>query len=122
MLDNNLIAESCNILHNPSMLRVELIPVNIRNDIIIKLEAIVNDYQLVKNNVINVRDRNVTHETIGDVIIDYLMFLKQFEIPVDADKQRYDLVRFIKAFEKLRGNKITDYVPEYTEFLTAYGY
>jgi MoaA/NifB/PqqE/SkfB family radical SAM enzyme len=122
MLDNNLIAESCNILYKPSMLRVELMPVNIRNDIITKIEAIVNDYQLVKNNVINVRDRNISREAIGDIIIDYLMFLKQFEIPVDADKQRYDLVRFIKAFEKLRGNKITDYVPEYTEFLTAYGY
>ena len=122
MIDNNLIAESCNILHNPSMLRVELLPSNLRDNIITKLENIVKEHKLIKSNVVNVRDRNNTQQTIGDVIIDYLTFLKQFNVPIDTDNQRLNLVRFIKAFEKLRGNRITDYVPEYTEFLTAYGY
>lgn len=122
MLDNNLIAESCNILHRPSMLRSELLPNNIRNNIINKLETIVSEYNLSKNNVLNIRDQNKSHIVIGDMILDYLKFLKEYTVPSDADKHRQDLVKFIKAFEKLRGNKITDYVPEYTEFLTTYGY
>jgi MoaA/NifB/PqqE/SkfB family radical SAM enzyme len=122
MLDNNLIAESCNILHNPSCLRIELMPENIRNQIIQKLEYIIDEYQLTKTNIVNARSRDNTDKVIADLTLDYLNFLKTYEIPTNAEEDKHNLVKFLKAFEQVRGNKITDYAPEYSEFLRAYGY
>ena len=50
------------------------------------------------------------------------LIIKNYTISENIEEDRYKLVRFIKTFEKLRDNKITDYAPRYTKFLTNYGY
>ena len=122
MIDNNLIAESCNILTDPSILRMELMPQNIREDIIAKLENIVTKYDLQHSPHVNVRNKYKINETIANTILEYLQFLKEYSLPDNVESERQKLVRWVKAFEIIHKNRITDYAPQYREFLTHYGY
>ena len=105
------------------MLRMELMPDDIRQEIVLKLENVIKKYDLIKNNdIINVRNKEFINSTIANNIIEYYNFIKNYTISENIEEDRYKLVRFIKTFEKLRDNKITDYAPRYTKFLTNYGY
>jgi MoaA/NifB/PqqE/SkfB family radical SAM enzyme len=123
MVENNITAESCNILKNPSMLRMELLPNDIRNEVIEKISKIIIKYNFIKDkDLVNTRNKNYTQQTIGNNIIEYFDFIKNYSLPENIEQERYNLVKFLKAFEHLRNNKITDYAPRYTKFLTDYGY
>ena len=122
MIENNVIAESCNILYNPRWLRIELLPDNIRVDIIAKLQNLINRYDLEKHNTTNVRRSDIIPLVIADTVIDYYNLLKNYEPLPDADVLGTQLVSFLKGFETLRGNTILDYAPRYKEFLQRYGY
>jgi MoaA/NifB/PqqE/SkfB family radical SAM enzyme len=123
IIENNLSVESCNILKNPSILRMELLPADIREEISNKLNNVIQHYNLRKDNsVINIRNDKFINQVIANNIIEYYDFIKNFKEPDNIDAERYKLVKFLKAFEKLRNNRITDYAPRYTEFLTSYGY
>ena len=122
LLEKQVIAESCSILSSPSVLRMELLPDDIRQETITKLRAVINRHGLSKSSIVNVRDDNKITATIGDVANDYLMFLENYTVPEDLDAQRNNLVRYLKAFEKLHKNRITDHAPRYAEFLRHHGY
>jgi len=123
IIENKLSVESCNILTTPSMMRIELLPSDIREEIINKLENVIKYYNLKKDNtIINIRNNEFINEVIANNIIEYYDFMKNFKEPDNVEEERYKLVKFLKAFERLRSNRITDYAPRYTEFLTNYGY
>lgn len=122
MIDNHIVAESCNILTDPPALRMELMPENIRNDMIQKLESMIEEYGLAKTENENVRNKHRIGETIANNIIEYYTFLKDYTVPHNVEELRYDMVKYIKAFEQVHKNRITDYAPQYAEFLASYGY
>jgi hypothetical protein len=122
MISNDIAAESCNILYRPAHLRIELMPDNIRQSTISKLKAIVNTHQLTKKEQINARQMTGIKQSISNVVLDYLNFLENYQVPADAALHRQNLVKFLKAFERSRGNSIIDYAPEYTQFLRDHGY
>lgn len=122
MIQKNLIAESCNILADPAHLRMELLPFDIRQEVIKKLSNLIKKYNLNKHNVVNVRRNDLIDKVIANTILDYGTFIESYETPVDADKHRYNLVEWLKSFEQLRKNSILDYAPRYEEFLRNYGY
>lgn len=122
MIENKIIAESCNILFDPECLRMELLPENIRQEIIIKVKKLIDYYELSKNRVINVRVPSMIDQVTANVILDYYEFLTTYTPPDNIEESRHDLVSFIKTFEKSRNNCILDYLPEYEEFLRSYGY
>ena len=123
MFENNVIAESCNILRKPSVLRMELMPEELRLDVIGRLEQVIARHQLVATEqVINLRDNHRSQEVIANVANEYLTVLRESKIPADAEAERYQLVKFLKAWEQLRGNSILDHAPEYEDFLRLYGY
>jgi len=122
MLENHVIAESCNILHNPTHLRIELIPPDIRNEIKEKLLALIDYYQLKKENIANIRRKDKIDQVTANVILDYYQFVCNYTTPDNVENLRHDLVDFIKAFESLRDNSIVDYAPRYEKFLRHYGY
>ena len=122
MIENKVIAESCNILFEPQYLRIELIPNDIRSEIIHKLEVLINKYNLNSVKIVNIRRTDLVDKVIADVIIDYYNFLKNYDVPTDAEKLRFDLVKFLKSFESIRNNCILDYAPRYEKFLRSYGY
>ena len=122
MIKNNITAESCDILHEPECLRIELLPDDIRQEIVYKLETLVAKYSLSRTGVVNVRNHNQTHLVIADNVIEYLNFIKNFEVPDNKTASLKQLVEFLRSFESLRNNRITDYAPRYKDFLASIGY
>lgn len=124
MIENNIIAESCNILRYPSCLRVELLPKEIIKTVLIKIDAVIEKYALTKSNqaIINRRSDMLVDTVISEVIFEYKYLLETCQLPDDYEQERYNLVKYIRAFEQIRNNKILDYLPEYEEFLRSYGY
>ena len=122
MIEKNVIAESCNILFEPKVLRIELLPDDIRNEIIVKLDQLIAKYNLRKTNHVNIRKSDIIPDVIANVVLDYYQFLTTYQRPGDADVLRTQLVRFLKTFETNRQNSILDYAPRYEQFLRHYGY
>jgi hypothetical protein len=124
MLDNKIVAESCNILYDPSCLRVELLPDNIRREIIVKIDKIIADYQLVESDeiILNRRRDDLVENVISSLIFEYRKFLSTYNHTSDVNEERCNLVKFLKSFETLRNNSILEYLPEYEEFLRSSGY
>ena len=122
MIENKIIAESCNILFEPECLRMELLPENIRQDMIEKIKKLVDYYQLSKEHMVNIRVPNMIDQVTANTILDYYEFLRTYTPPDNIEESRHNLVSFIKTFEMSRNNSILDYLPEYAEFLKSYGY
>ena len=124
MLENNIIAESCNILQDPSYLRIELLPKNLIKDILAKIEKIISKYNITnfKTKTINRRNDNNKKYVIQEIIFEYKRLLENMQYPADRDQELIKLVRALKTFEQSRNNSILNYLPEYEEFLRSYGY
>lgn len=124
MLDNSVIAESCNLLMKPSFLRLELLPKDLLEKTIFKIDQVIAKYNLVDstNPLINRRNEALRSDVISSIIFEYRHLISNITAPDNIEEERHNLVNFIKLFEQLRGNKILDYLPEYEEFLRSYGY
>jgi len=124
MLENNIVAESCNILEYPLCQRVELLPELLRKDIVNKIDKVIERWQLTPNSqtVLNRRNDAEISSVIKDIIFEYRFLLENYPNIDEVDKHRYDLVKYIRAFESLRANTVLDYLPEYEEFLRSYNY
>ena len=123
MIENNLTAESCNILYQPAQLKVELMPDDIRQETLEKFNNLINKYNLTQDpNNINIRSHTKSFQTISNTIIEYKNFIQDYKVPSNVEDLRYQLVKFLKAFEQLRSNRITDYAPRFEKFLRDYGY
>jgi sulfatase maturation enzyme AslB (radical SAM superfamily) len=122
MIQKNVIAESCNILHTPAELQIELMPDDIRASTQEKLKTLIEKYQLEKSNIVNVRRADLIPDVVANVVLEYKRFIDTYTTPDNVEDLRHNLVQYIKSFEQIRNNSILDYAPEYKEFLTAYGY
>ena len=123
MLVNNVIAESCNILSDPSCLRIELLPNDLREQVLDKIDMVIKLHKLLENSaVLNRRRQDLVREVITNLVFEYKQLLENIQPPADSEQQRANLVEFLQAFEQLRGNSILDCLPEYEEFLRSYGY
>lgn len=121
MIRHDIIAESCNILHQPRCLRMELMPEDIRQETVIKLQAVVDRLGKYTPQV-NTRRSDLSHEIIAQLATEYLEFVKNYTIPDDVEESTTELVSFLKSFESIRNNTILDYAPRYKEFLQRIGY
>jgi sulfatase maturation enzyme AslB (radical SAM superfamily) len=122
MIENQVIAESCNILHKPDCLRIELLPEDIRKEIVTKIQNLIDYYELDKQDVVNIRRSDTINQVIANVVLDYYHFLCDYETPDNIEQSRYQLIEFVKAFESIRNNSILHHVPRYEKFLRLYGY
>lgn len=122
MIENNVIAESCNILTNPDQLRIEILPSNIRETVKNKIKKIIDFYELESSEIINIRRNDYIPNVISNVILDYYRFISEYTVPDNIEPLRYKLVKFTKSFESIHKNSILDHIPQYEEFLRAYGY
>ena len=123
MIENNLTAESCNVLYNPAQLKIEIMPDDIRRETLEKFNNLIDRYQLTEDpNNINIREASRSFQTISNVIIEYRNFVRDYTVPSNVEDLRHQLVKFLKAFEHSRNNRITDYAPRFTDFLRRYGY
>jgi len=124
MIENKIIAESCNLLYDPSCLRMELLPKEIKQQIVNKLNNIVSKYNLKRSNdkIINRRVVEITDSVISDIVFEYIDFLTNHTEPDNIVEERQNLIKFIQAYESIHNNNILDYLPEYEEFLRSQGY
>jgi N-glycosylase/DNA lyase len=72
--------------------------------------------------IVNRRREDMVDHVIADIIFEYKHFLETCTAPANLEEDRYNLVKFLKAFESNRNNNILNYLPEYEEFLRSYGY
>jgi sulfatase maturation enzyme AslB (radical SAM superfamily) len=121
-IEKNITLEACNIMFKPASLRMEIMPDDIRQEVIEKLENLVDRYKLSRHNVINIRHIDKIRQVASDSVHEYLDFVKSYQVPDDIDQQRKNLVEFLKSFESLRNNTILEYAPRYKDFLTSIGY
>ena len=121
MIENALVAESCNILSDPKQLRIELLPENLRDIIIQKLQTLIDYYELESSQVVNTRRNDLIPNVIANIVLEYYNFMCQYKVPDDAEQSRLDLVKFIKTYESIHNNSILDNLPEYENFLRSYG-
>lgn len=122
MIEKNVISESCNILYNPACLKMELMPDDMRHDIIQRLDDRIQKYSLTKSNIVNIRRKDVVSSVISDNVLEYKNFLENYKVPDNVETLRYQLVDFLKSFESIRKNSILNYAPKYKQFLRSYGY
>lgn len=119
-LENNVGVESCNFLNEPSYLKIDMLPLELRKVAITKLSNV--SEKIVKKSekpVINIRRKDTVVETIKTDIESVISYLNN--VPVDTS-QYNNLITFLKTLEKKRNNKITDHAKEYGKFLTSIGY
>ena len=123
MIEHQVVAESCNILYEPSCLRMELIPDNIRLIIADKVNTIINKYGLTRSGeILNRRRDDLTDSVIATSIFEYKDFIDSYAVPYNIEEERINLIKYIKAYELIHHNCILDYLPEYEEFLRSYNY
>jgi hypothetical protein len=101
---------------------MEIMPQDIRDETIGKLETLISKHQLVNYSVINTRKSTEIDQSISSSAFEYLEFLKNYTVPSNVEQLRIDLVKFLKSFETLHKNSILDYAPRYEEFLRRIGY
>lgn len=124
MIDQKITAESCNILTEPGCLRIELLPTELIDQCIEKVNQVIQKYQLVQSDqvIVNQRRDDLIDPVISQVIFEYKHLLENVVVPTNVEQERSNLVKYLKAFEQVHKNSILDYLPEYEEFLRSYGY
>ena len=123
MISHKVIAESCNILQEPKCLRIEILPKELLEAALKKINTLILKYNLKKPQlVINQRREDLVDTVISQVIFEYQTLLSnQYNLP-NVEYHRYNLIKFLKTFETVRNNNILNYLPEYEEFLRSYNY
>jgi hypothetical protein len=123
MLENDVVAESCNILDDPACLGIDVVPGDILNEALRKIELFINNNKLTPTAmpIINRRRADLNRIIIAQLAAEYTHVLTA-SIRNNKLNLVPDFVRYISAFETLHNNKILGYLPEYEEFLRSNGY
>ena len=124
MIENDIMAESCNILSDPAELRTELLPMDLRTQVLQKLNGVINRHGLTKSSTpeINRRTQERNMQVINDIVFEYVDFIENYQEPDNIIKCRKNLVKYLTAYENMRDNNILEYLPEYEKFLRSHGY
>lgn len=124
MILEKITAESCNILTEPNCLRIELLPKELLAKCVEKINQVIQKHQLVEPSqvIVNQRREDLIDPVISQIIFEYRNLLENIVAPADTELERYNLVKYLRAFEQVHNNTILDYLPEYEEFLRSYGY
>lgn len=118
--ENNIAVESCNFLNNPDFMRPSVLPKSHRDIVTNKLKTLVQSLNTnTDTKIINTRDPHQAQSQISEDAVSYINYL---ENQPDESYRLTDLVRYLKLLEKVRGNNILDYLPEYENILRSAGY
>ena len=111
--------ESCNFLDNPRVLKMSVLPLDIRKGISEQLKNWMKNLKLEEVAIINTRDPNQVTQTI---LQDALSYIRYLENSSDETHLLPDLIRYLKKLDQSRGNCVLDYLPEYEELFRSAGY
>ena len=112
--------ESCNFLHNPKFLKMNVLPMQYRHKVADRIQAWVDQQNVSANTqLINVRDPNQQHLQITQDAASYVDYLRTAS---DESHLLPELVAYLKLLESSRSNSILDCNPEYEHILQSAGY
>lgn len=119
--NNNIAVESCNFLHEPTYMRMTLLPLHLREEAIDNLTNWINTHQthISETVSINIRNPNIAKQEILNDAMSYLNYLNN--APYEPELVPA-LISFLAKIETSRNISILDYKPEYEEFLRTSGY
>jgi hypothetical protein len=117
-LDNSIAVESCDFLNEPAMMRISVLPQDLRRMAQDRLSTLVESTS-TQPQILNTRHPDWVRSQIHQ---DCQSYIKYLESAPDESHRVRDLVHYIKLLESRRGNRILDYLPEYEQFLTTAGY
>lgn len=117
----DLSVESCNFLNEPAVLRMSVLPMDLRQVFAGKIANWMSDRSVATSNhsIVNTRDPNLARQSMLQDAASYVHYLNN--APDESDRVP-ELVSFLKLRESSRGNSVLDYLPEYEQFLRAAGY
>ena len=121
--DHSVGIESCNFLHRPECLRIDLLPRELRQTAVDNMRYFIKKNKIeetTKLPIINVRKKDTIRQTViqdAESVVSYLETQ-----PMHNTSKYVELVEFLKKIENNRKNKIVDYLPEYEEFFRSIGY
>lgn len=118
-LANQVGIESCNFLEEPHMLRMSVLPVEVRQQISDQLKQWIQQQHVNQTQVINHRDPNQVQQSILQDLNSYVNYLD--ESP-DETHLLPDMVRYLKKLDQSRKNSVLDYLPQYEELFRSAGY
>lgn len=120
-LQNGLSVEACNFLDEPAYLRPSVLPTELRQQIIQKMNIWINNHRcdIEQDQIVNTRDPNTVRQQLTEDAVSYVNYLRQQ--PAE-DWRAPDLVRYLKVLESNRNNRVLSYLPEYEQFLRSAGY
>jgi len=119
--EHNIGVESCNFIDKPEFMRPSVLPKEIRNSIITRLESWIklHSTNIAELRIVNTRDPNIAKQNIVQDAESYINYLKN---EPDESHRAPALVEYLKLLESNRGNSILDYLPQYEEFFRTAGY
>ena len=118
--NNNIAVESCNFLDEPRFLRPSVLPKELRDRVITKLNTwIATKDPITDNTVVNIRNPTMAKQQIIQDATSYVNYLKN---QPDEAKYATELVTYLHKIEASRKNSIIEYIPEYEDFLRSAGY
>jgi len=119
-IENNLTVESCDYLYKPEHMRISVLPIKYRDDIINKLQEFVDANEIVDDyKITNIRNLNNTPTQLVQDISSYISYLKN---DIDESYRLPALVKYLKLMESSRNNSILEYLPEYEDIFRTAGY
>ncbi len=119
--EKNIGIESCNFLHDPSFMKISLLPKEIMNKISEELSEWIQSHKeyYKDGKIINTRNKNTIKQYILQDATSYINYLNN--VPEETHLWPR-LVEHLKKLELSRGNNILDYAPEYEKLLRTAGY
>ena len=116
---NQIGIESCNFLDEPQILRMSVLPLNIRKQISDQIKHWIQQQELDTATVINTRDPTQVAQSILQDAVSYVNYL---ENSPDDTHLLPAMIQYLKKLDQSRGNCVLDYLPEYEELFRSAGY
>lgn len=117
--EHEIAVESCNFISEPACMRPSILPKDMREQAIKRLEVWINENRSTSQKIINTRNPSTIRSQILQDAVSYVNYLKTESY--DTDKIP-DLITYLKRLEANRQNSILDYLPEHEEFFRTAGY
>lgn len=117
--DHGISIESCNFLNEPKFMRPSVLPMQYREQTILRMENWIAVKKSNADQIVNIRNPHSAQQQIVQDLQSYVNYLKN---EPDESFRLPDLVAFLKQIEVSRGNSITEYLPKYEELFRSAGY
>ena len=119
--EHNIGVESCNFITKPEFMRPSVLPMDVRDGIVQRLQSWIDKCNTISGDqlIVNTRDPNIAKQHIIQDAVSYINYLKN---EPDESHRAPALVEYLKLLESNRGNSILNYLPQYEEFFRTAGY